>query len=754
MRFALLGLLALGVAFVLLPANAHQDLSALPPQLPLLTKVGEVFVIDDFDNDVTQTDLGSNYFTGNTGAMESAEGITTIWSVLVDDFVPQPVQEEPFLSFNRLGGSRGQVDDPNGSGVVDWEEGVVTATITEGTDTQLGVWTSLNHRIDENLALNFSAIFPPQIALEHQGQVTGLLIRILDGQGTFKAELQAPDVSFPWSESVPLDGGQQEIQFDLPDDPPLGEIRNLNWVVVGGAGDFVAVDRVELIVELPAPATTKRAFLWSYAMLLSNWDPASGLTRDSAKWRADVDDRENVSASGAQAAAATLASDLGLISKPDAVEIVTNTAAGLMALPRCHGLWPHWVQGGQKFPEEEEEWSSIDTIFAIVALLEAQQALGIETAAMEQVLKDIDWAGLILPDGSISHGYNHDCSERLEAGWKDFGTESWLVNLGYASATGDFAEFDHEGPTYNGSGFIDELAWLLVPPPDRDRWGTEWKAYSQEAANKQLGYYTDPDHYHACYDQLELFGLSAAEVPDPSILDPDDDVYQPFGVGGTELKPPNDGTDLLGHAVIVPHYAGMIASLRPDEASALWNWMEVTSILTPLNNVESLMFIDEPAACEEVVWNGLKGSWNLGLQTLGWGRLLTGSDNPLYTGMLANDILSGGYSRMSPTPPPPPDSDGDGFTDAQETFMGTDPQAACAGTATADDEGPPDAWPVDANDDQFVSLFDVLPMKQHFNTTSPDPDYNPRFDLKDQNGTINLFDVLPYKAFFLTSCAP
>ena len=100
------------------------------------------------------------------------------------------------------------------------------------------------------------------------------------------------------------------------------------------------------------------------------------------------------------------------------------------------------------------------------------------------------------------------------------------------------------------------------------------------------------------------------------------------------------------------------------------------------------------------------------------------------------------------------DPDCDGFTTDAENFMGTLPQAACAATNTANDEGPPDAWPVDADDNQFVNLLDVLPMKQHFNTTDPDPGYNPRFDLQDQNGTINLLDVLPYKAFFLTSCAP
>jgi hypothetical protein len=48
------------------------------PQSPLPTKTGEVFVIDDFNNKVTRTDLGFNYFGGNTGATESAPGITTV----------------------------------------------------------------------------------------------------------------------------------------------------------------------------------------------------------------------------------------------------------------------------------------------------------------------------------------------------------------------------------------------------------------------------------------------------------------------------------------------------------------------------------------------------------------------------------------------------------------------------------------------------------------------------------------------------
>jgi len=564
-------------------------------------------------------------------------------SVLVDDFVPQPIQgeEEPW-DYNRLDGNRGEIDGP-GSGDVDWGEGVVTAKITEGTNTWMGVWTSLNHHNLDKVPLDFLAIFPPQILPDYQGRVTGLRVEVLNGQGTFEVKLEAADEPPAWVQSVALSGGQQDLQFVLPD---LGEIQNLSWLVVGGSGDFVDVDRVELIVEVPALATPDRAFLWSYAMLLSNWDPASGLTRDRANYPAG--DSDNVSASGMQAAAAVMAWHLGFISEPDATEIVTDTAAALMALPRCHGLWPHFVQNGQAEPGEE--WSSLDSIIAITALLEAQEALGLDTADIEQVLADIDWAGLILPDGSISHGFEYDpndpsfCGQRLEDRWKDFGTESWLANFGYAAATGNVAEMDHTPPTFNGSGFIDELAWLVVPPVERDRWGTEWQTYRGQAADRQRAYYQDDYPHHPCYEPLELFGLSAAEVPDPASLDPSQTTYQAFGVGGESA--PNDGTALLGHAVIVPHYAALIASLRPDEASAFWNWIEGEGLFTPLNNAESLMFIDE-STCEEVVWNALKGSCNLSLQTLGWGRLLAGSDNPLYAAMFANDMLSRGYMTMT-----------------------------------------------------------------------------------------------------------
>jgi hypothetical protein len=91
----------------------------------------------------------------------------------------------------------------------------------------------------------------------------------------------------------------------------------------------------------------------------------------------------------------------------------------------------------------------------------------------------------------------------------------------------------------------------------------------------------------------------------------------------------------------------MIASLRPIRAATFWEWLETRGFFTPLNNTESLVFIDEPT-CERATWNALKGSWNLSLQALGWGRLLTGDDNPLFQSIWTNDMLREGYMIMMP----------------------------------------------------------------------------------------------------------
>lgn len=546
--------------------------------------------------------------------------------VLLDDYAPQPRPAEPYWPFNRLGGTHGPIDVGVGQPI--WGRGDVTATLTG--DGIVGVFSSLNHPISENLALDFGAIFPPQIDARLQGRVSEVRVHVLDGSGTFKVELQDQADTFVWSGSQALAGGPQDLVFVLP---PLGAIRNLNWIVEGTAGEFAVVDEVGLTLELPESALARANELWSLALLLANWTPGSGLVRDRASFPAGQFD--NVSASGLLAAAVAAGSRQGLVPRASAEALVQATAAGMLALPTCHGLWPHFARNGQIAPDTE--WSSLDSVIAVVGLIEAQQALGLDTSAAEGVLTGIDWAALEA-DGLASHGFDTACSSPLTQTWTDFGGESWLVAFGMAAGTGGTLRFDHVPPTANGSGFIDELAWLLLPPPSSDHWGTDWAGYRKQAAAHQVRYYAA----HPCYGPAGLFGLSAAEVPHPA--DAPDDVYQAFGVGG--VAPPNDGSALLGHAVVTPHYAGLAAGLRVRESKRLWRWLVKRGLFTPLNAVESLMFEDEPA-CQEVVWNDLRGSWNLALQSLGSNRARLKEKYPPHRAALANPLLSAAYAVMT-----------------------------------------------------------------------------------------------------------
>jgi hypothetical protein len=192
-----------------------------------------------------------------------------------------------------------------------------------------------------------------------------------------------------------------------------------------------------------------------------------------------------------------------------------------------------------------------------------------------------------------------------------------------------------------------------VPPPSGpDYWGTDWRAYRSAAVDRQLHYY--PSNYpDSCFVQLKLFGLSAAEVPDP-LLVPPGSVYQAFGVRGRNPCA-NDGSALLGAPVVVPHYAALSASLRPAQALQMWDWLIENGHFSPLNNVESLMF-KAGAGCdsESVTWNQLKGSWNLSLQTLGWGRYLAerGGQVPvLWQATMSNPFLRYGYLLLAPGDP-------------------------------------------------------------------------------------------------------
>jgi hypothetical protein len=406
-------------------------------------------------------------------------------SVLVDDFQPQPYQGESVYYFNRLNGDRGVV---NGS-ILDWGSGRVTTTISAG-NTWGGVWMSLNHPIREAQPLNFSAVLPPQISPAYQSRITGITTVIVDGTPgrRFKLELKNRG-ELLWKEEIILSGGRQIVRFDLPN---LGNLNEFLWVLDdASAGDYVVLDRVSFTATTQITDIATAAFVWSYGMLLNNWNSTTGLVRDKARDASGEFDA--IQATGSLAAATAIAEQLAIVPHASAVQVVTKIGDTLLFdLPRFHGLWPHWVGVSSTNAITivyGMEWSSVDTVIAATALLAAQNGLGMDTSGTEQMLKAIDWNDLVTSNG-ISHGYTYD-GEPIPYTWDVFGGESWLVALAYAGATGQVAPIASPAPpTANGSGFIDELPWLFVPPPSgRDCWGTDWASYRLAAANNQILYY-------------------------------------------------------------------------------------------------------------------------------------------------------------------------------------------------------------------------------------------------------------------------
>lgn len=567
-------------------------------------------------------------------------------TILLDDFTPQPYQGESVYFFNRLGGDRGAINDS----ILDWGNGQVTTTVSSGKSWG-GAWMSLNHPIREAIPIDFSVILPPQVLPEYQSQITGITVRILRGTPKRTLKLELKDGSnLRWESEVTLNGRSQAVSFDLP---ALGNINHFVWVLDrASAGDYVVLDSVSFAATTQITDTATAAFVWSYSMLLNNWNPDTGLVRDKAKDASGEFDA--IQATGSLAAATAVAEQLGVVTPEDAAKIVDRISETLLVdLPRFHGLWPHWVKvssAGEVNIAENTEWSSVDTVIAGIGLLVAQGGLGMDTSNTEQFLKEIDWVDLVTP-GGISHGYTNT-GDLIPYSWDVFGGESWLVALVYSGVTGQLAPIPyHSPPTANGSGFIDELAWLFVPPPSgRDHWGTDWTSYRLESADDQITYYRV--HYpKSCFDQLGLFGLSAAEVPAPSSV-PQETVYQAFGTGG-RFASTNDGVALSGLPIVVPHYSAMVASIRPADAIEMWDWLINEGYFSPLNNAESLWFL-ENSSCDSVTlqWNQLKGSWNLSLQTLGWGRYLAernGRVPVLWQATIANTLLSKGYQLLVPS---------------------------------------------------------------------------------------------------------
>ncbi len=279
------------------------------------------------------------------------------YTVLVDDYTALPLQgeQEEFAFFNRVRGDRGKID-PAGVGVVDLGPGFVEArTLTDAGFA--GMFNSVNHALREGQPLDFKALLPARIQAEFQYQATSLRFEIEDGQGRFDVELVNPEKDKVFTHSEFLTGGPVSLRIPL-EDPP-NQVQGLNWLIVGDAGSFVRIKRIELEVQGPNLGYLE-GFLWPYAALLSNYSETTGLTRDRAAF--PEGDFDGVNTSGGQAAAAAVAAKLGVISVDAAREIVSGTASALLELQAndsLHGVLPHFVRTNFVIDNESSEFQVV-----------------------------------------------------------------------------------------------------------------------------------------------------------------------------------------------------------------------------------------------------------------------------------------------------------------------------------------------------------------------------------------------------------
>lgn len=581
---------------------------------------------------------------------------------LVDDYAATETYRPWYYS--RIGTDRGKMGD--GVYEVNIGGGSVSVQVASGW---AGVWTSLMHRAGDSAdTLDPVRLLGPYVRDAFQFRIVGIEVDVSDGAGLFKLELKGADDSIIYQQTVTLNGGPKLLSFRTA---PNQALKKLNWLIDGPG--HVTVDELRLVIEGPELSTPAAVFLFSYGHLSQCYDPATGLVRDRARWPAQ--EYAAVPAIGMFALASTVAADLGYLEPERAVEIVAKTVDTLKLMPRHHGLLPHFLTNGDL--TLGTEWSSVDTAIALLTSILAAQSVGLDNRELEAMLAGVDWHDLT--DGftrSVSHGYS-EVGTKLTARWDTFGGEAFLLATALSAAVPGRAflmEAHETPPTWDGSGFNDEIAALLLPMTGKDRWDNDWSAYRCQAYYRQLEYFLANPLYH----DLGLLGLSASEVPEPWLIANEKQVYGAWGVGGHN-DTPNDGSLLVGYPIVAPHYAAMVSTEHPKAADKLFEHLAAEFIFTPLNNVESLGH----AFGENVPrWNGLKGAWNLALQTLGAGRRLSEANYGPYRALAANAFLNNGFDALIPLLGEAPcgsaiDTDGDGISNNLEvTVYGTDPNLA------------------------------------------------------------------------------
>ncbi len=548
------------------------------------------------------------------GDCDDADGAFIDWEpialppVLVDDF-------EPDEGWSRLGTDRwllGTVTPAVGDGTAE-------VTLTEGWS---GVMTGLMHTGDSHAGtVDPQALLGPWILPAYQVSIAGIEVDVA-GDATIGVELKDASnaVLFADTATVAPAAGLTTLTFPTA---PTDDVKFVTWLV-DGAGT-ATVHEVRLLTASTHDFTAVEAgLLFSYAQLSRNWDPATGWLRDRSIWPASA--MGNVPAMGTFALATALMAELGYVDPADAVTVVGQTRQALLELPLQADtkLLPHFIADGALL--EGTEWSTIDSAIAWQATGLALELLGGDTAEIGAAPGLVDWDLLSVANGApITTGLDED-GAKLPSSWDAWGGEAFVVGVAAAPGLGvpllDFVD-PSDPMTWSGSGFIDELGALLFDMQGVDAWGVDWSVHRQAAWEAQVAWVTESD-----YVDLGLVGVSASEVPEPWAVADGDPAYGGWGIGGFGAA--DDGSLHGTGPIVAPHWAMMVGAEHPGTLDRLVRGLaEAEQLFTPMNNVESIRLDDDGT----VRWNHLKGSWNLGLQTLGAARAAyacTGEAYPVY----------------------------------------------------------------------------------------------------------------------------
>lgn len=585
--------------------------------------------------------------------------------VVIDDFEGTSVPGRSWF-YTRIGSDLGAMWGGNGQATL----GDGIADLSANDNGWAGVWLHTYHIATPNLMMNTHRVLGPYIESAYQSKIETIKVAIKDGQGDFKIEVIDGDGAIKYSQTFILDGGTNTLELDITNGGIAFDIKQIN-LISGIANSWAKVDELGVVIQSPALTTEEAVFLYSYAHMSHQYDGDLGLIGERASWEVGALPVGNngrgtagVPATALFALATALGKEMGYVNALDADMIVRKIHDKMQYWPTQKGLLPHYLQmnsSGSMVLRPQSEYSSVDTAITLSALILADNIIGINSAPIEAMAENIDWNDLTNNyTEPVSHGYDSQGNllsyvdqngSTVYVRWDVFGSESYIIGVLHGAATGKTNLLNpayQYAPTWDGSGFNDEMAALFFPvnTGTADAWGNNWAQYRSEMRIKQQQHLAS--HYGdqwLAYDNLGLFGFSAAEVPEKWMVAASDE-YKAWGVGGHGGF--HDGVNWPGvsYPVVAPHYAAMISAEDPQTFNAVFNYLiQTQKSFTPLNNIESFGL---GTSGTEFHWNSLKGSWNLGLQVLGVARALQQTKNQdiTYDALRNNAYLKQGFDHM------------------------------------------------------------------------------------------------------------